>query len=141
MQGLRSIAAIVAGFGFMASTVMVGTIVGSAIVPGGARAIAGGEGAAFMPLLFAVVSLALGFVGAVMGGWLAARVGGPAPFAHAAALAALTAVLAVLSARHAPAGAQPAWYPWLAGLVGVAGVLIGGKLRATAAEAAGAVIA
>jgi hypothetical protein len=142
MQGLRSIAAIVAGFGFMASTVMVGTIIATALFwPGGSTTTAGQEGIALMPALFVAARLGMGFVAAVMGGWLAARIGDRAPFAHAVALAVLTAVLAVLSAPHAPAETPAGWYPWVVAILGVAGVLLGGKLRAAAAEATGTVIA
>jgi peptidoglycan/LPS O-acetylase OafA/YrhL len=137
MQGLRSIAAIVAGFGFMASTVMVGTIIATALfIPA-----AGGSAPAPLPVMYLVASLVMSFLGAVLGGWLAARIGSSAPFAHAAVLAALTAVLSVVSAIQGPPGAQPGWHPIVAGIVSVAGVLLGGRLRALAASADGAVVA
>ena len=130
MQGLRTIAAIVAGFGFMASTVMVGSIITTALFA-----------PASMPVFYMTANLGVSLIGAVMGGWLAARIGASAPLAHAAALAALTAVLSVFSAWHAVDSAQPAWYPLVIGIIGVAGVLLGGKLRAAAAEAEAGVIA
>jgi hypothetical protein len=142
MQGLRSIAAIVAGFGFMASTVMVGTIIATALfMPGGLEAAATGAVPAAPPAMYLVASLVFSFLGAVLGGWLAARIGSAAPFAHACALAALTAVLSVISAVQAPAAAQPGWYAIVVGIIGVAGVLLGGRLRALAAAADGAVVA
>ncbi len=142
MQRLRSVAAIVAGFGFMASTVMAGDLVATALfVPGGLTAAAGGGVPAAMPGMYLAANLATSALGALFGGWLAARIGARAPFAHASALAALTAVLSAAAAFQAPAGVQPAWYAVVIGIIGVAGVLLGGKLRAAAAEPGGAVIA
>ena len=139
MQGLRSIAAVVAGFGFMAATVMVGTILATALfLPAG---LAGTGSTAAVPVMFLVASLVVTFLGAVFGGWLAARIGMAAPMAHAAALAALIAVLAVVSASAPQGTGQPPWYPIASGAIGVAGVLLGGKLRAAAASGAGAVVA
>jgi hypothetical protein len=142
MQGLRSIAAIVAGFGFMAATVMVGSIMATALfVPAGVTATQGGGAPVALPVLYVAASLLISLLGAVMGGWLAARIGAFAPLSHALALAILTAVLAALSALQAPDGAQPAWYPPVVGSIGVAGVLLGGKLRAAAAAADAGVVA
>ena len=64
MQGLRTIAAIVAGFGFMASTVMVGSIITTALFA-----------PASMPSFYMTANLGVSLIGAVMGGWLAARIG------------------------------------------------------------------
>jgi hypothetical protein len=135
MQGLRSVAAVVAGFGFMASTAMVGTILATALfIPGGLTGTGRGSAPASVPALYLAATLATSFLGAVFGGWLAARIGATAPFAHALALAAVTAVLAALSASQAVQVAQPGWYAIVAGTAGVAGVLLGGKLRAAAAS-------
>jgi hypothetical protein len=142
MQGLRSIAAVVAGFGFMASTVMVGSIIATALfIPAGVTATPGGAAAATIPVLYVAANLLVSLLGAVMGGWLAARIGAFAPLSHALALAILTAVLAAFSAFQVRDGAQPAWYPSVVGIIGVAGVLLGGKLRAAAAAADAGVIA
>jgi hypothetical protein len=142
MQGLRSIAAVVAGFGFMASTAMVGTMLAAAFfVPGGAGSLTTGAVPASLPAAYFAANMATSFLGAVFGGWLAARIGAWAPFAHAAALAVLTAVLSVASIFQAPAGAQPGWYAIVVGIIGVGGVLLGGKLRAAAASSSGAVVA
>jgi hypothetical protein len=142
MQGLRSIAAVVAGFGFMASTVMVGSIIATALfIPAGITAAQGGGAAASIPALYVAANLAVSLLGAVMGGWLSARIGSIAPLAHALALAIVTAVLAAYSAFQAPNNGQPGWYPLVVGIIGVAGVLLGGKLRAAAAAADSGVIA
>ena len=130
MQGLRTIAAIVAGFGFMASTVMVGNSGDRTLLPG----ICSRRPASLPTVAACPANLVSSLIGAVMGGWLAARIGASAPLAHAVALAALTAVLRCFPPCTPPA-AQPAWYPFVIGIIGVAGVLLGGKLRAAAAEA------
>jgi hypothetical protein len=92
MRSLRSIAAIVAGFGFTASTVMVGTIVATALfMPGGLEAARVGTMPASIPATYLAANLAVSLLGAVLGGWLAARIAAFAPFGHAVALAALLA--------------------------------------------------
>lgn len=145
VQGLRSIAAVIIGFGFMAATVMVGSIMATLLfLPGGTAAAAAGTVPAAVPPMYLAANLALGGVGALFGGWLAARIGSTAPMTHAAALAALTAGLAIVSASQPAAGPQPAWYAAVVGAIGVVGVLAGGKLRAAAAadaDAGGGVVA
>src|SRR3954462_126949 len=107
MQVLRSIAAVVAGFGFMASTVMVGTIVATVLfVPGGLAIAQGGVAPASVPPLFLAANLAVSFLGAVFGGWLAARIGASAPFGHAVVLAVLTGALSVVSAIAARSNSE-----------------------------------
>lgn len=118
MHVLRSIIAIVIGLGFMAATTAVWAIV--------AR---GGASPYF--------NLAAAGVGAVIGGWLAARAAPGSPYAHAAALAAIVAVIVLPSATAAPRATQPGWYAAALALVAVLGVLLGGKLRAAAASAEG----
>jgi hypothetical protein len=141
MQALRSIVAIVAGFGFMASTAKVGTILAAALfIPGGAGSFAAGAVPASLPVAYFAANIATSFLGAVFGGWLAARIGAWAPLAHAVALAVLTAVLSVALAFQA-SSAQPGWYAILVGIIGVGGILLGGKLRAAAASSSGAVVA
>jgi hypothetical protein len=131
MRILRSVAAIAVGLGFMAATVTVGTLVASALI---------GDGA--MPLAaYLSVNLAACGIGAILGGWLAARIASFAPYGHAAVMAAIVAVLSITTAPGAPATAYPGWYPSVLGLVAVLGVLLGGKLRAAAASGAGPVVA
>jgi hypothetical protein len=137
MQGLRSIAAVVAGFGFMASTVLVGRILAGALFLSGPP----GSAPPSLPVLYLAANLATSLLGAIFGGWLAARIGASAPFAHAVALAVVTGAFSVMSAVQAPAGTAPAWYAIAIGIVGIVGVLLGGKLRAAAASPGGAVVA
>jgi hypothetical protein len=130
MRLMRSVAAIIAGLGFMAATVTVGTLAASSVLGTGAA-----PGIALTLALCA--NLLICGVGAVLGGWLAACIASYAPYAHAAAMAAIVAVLSVLTATGGPAQEQPGWYPSALGLVAVIGVLLGGKLRAAASLADG----
>ena len=142
MRLLRSVAAIVAGYGVMSLTVIGGVIVATSLfVPGGLQAVAGGAPPAGLPAAYVAANLATGALGAVLGGWIAARSAPFAPFGHAAVLAAIVAASTIASAATVPAGSQPGWYPAVIGVIGVAGVLAGGKLRAAAAAAGRPVVA
>jgi hypothetical protein len=81
---------------------------------------------------YLVLNLVICGAGAILGGWLAARIASFAPYAHAAVMAAIVAVLSVGTATGVPAAGSPSWYPSVLGLVAVFGVLLGGKLRAAA---------
>ena len=130
MRIIRSIIAVGAGLGFMAATVTVGTLLGSVIL--------GGDSSDGRPSPSAVgvslaANLAVCAIGALMGGWLAARIATYAPYAHAAAMAAIVAVFSISTATGPPAPGYPGWYPSTLAMVAVFGVLLGGKLRAAAA--------
>lgn len=129
MRIIRSFAAILAGLGFMSATTTVGMLVTSAAfgeTRDGISVPAPSSG-------FFYVSLIVLGVGAVIGGWLAARIATFAPYGHAAAMAAIVAVLTIeLLAAAPPVPGQPGWYPSALGLVAVVGILLGGKLRAAA---------
>jgi hypothetical protein len=141
MRILRSIVAILAGFGFLVSTLMVGTVIATAIfIPEGASPPGGRPPAPEMHPAYLAVNVAVSAMGAVMGGWLAARIGGAAPFMHAAVLAVIVAVLSVATLLNAPASAQPRWYLIVLSTIVVVGVLLGGKLRAAAAAAGPVVV-
>jgi len=131
MRIMRSIAAIAVGLGFMAATVTVGTLVASALIGGGAPPMA----------TYLSMNLAICGIGAILGGWLAARIASFAPYGHAAVMAAVIAVGSITTVTGAPAPAYPGWYSSVLGLVAVLGVLLGGKLRAAAASGAGPVVA
>jgi hypothetical protein len=139
MRILRSVAAIAVGLGFMAATVTVGILVASALIGGGEPA--DGKSFAAAVALYLYVNLVICGIGAILGGWLAARIASFAPYGHAAVMAAIVAVLSITTATGAPAPAHPGWYPSEHGIVAVLGVLLGGKLRAAAASPAGPVVA
>ena len=129
MQGLRTIAAIVAGFGFMASTVMVGSIITTAFRAGvNAGFLHGGESWC-QPHWRGDGRLACGADRRVR-----------ASRARRGTRGADRGPVGVFPV-HAADSAQPAWHPFVIGIIAVAGVLLGGKLRAAAAEAESGVIA
>jgi hypothetical protein len=135
MRLLRSVAAVAAGYGVMSLTVIGGIIIAASLfVPGGLQAVAGGARPTALPAAYLALNLATGALGAVLGGWLAARIAAFAPFGHAAVLAAMVATLTGVTAASVPAGPQPGWYPIAIGVIGVGGVLAGGTLRAAAGK-------
>ena len=137
MPLLRSVAAIVAGYGVMSLTAIGGIIIGAALfVPGGLGTASAAAPPPALPAAYLAANLVAGALGAVLGGWVTARVAAFAPFGHAAVLAAVVAAVTIAIAGSGPPGAQPEWYPIVIGVIGVAGVLTGGKLRAAAAAAA-----
>jgi hypothetical protein len=137
MRILRSVAAIAVGLGFMAATVRTGTLVASGLIGGAPGA---GNPSPIATATYLYVNLAICGIGAILGGWLAARVASFAPYGHAAVMAAVVAVLSITTVTGAPAPSYPGWYPSALGFVAVLGVLLGGKVRA-AASAAGPVVA
>ena len=112
MRLLRTVAAISVGIGFMALT---RTVAASLTFPG--------------------ASLMVSALGAVMAGWLSARTAPFAPFGHAVALAVLAAALSVVTAASARSD-SPLGYVTIITIVDLMGVLLGGKLRAAAQQAA-----
>jgi hypothetical protein len=139
MRILRSVAAIAGGLGFMAATVTVGTLLASAALGDPRPPDAKPSDAVLTAYLF--LSLLICAVGAVLGGWLAARIASFAPYGHASVMAAIVAVVSATPATGAPPPGQPGWYPPVLALVAVSGILLGGKLRAAAASATGPVVA
>ena len=131
MRIIRSIAAVVAGLGFMAATATVGVLVAS-LALGRESPQVRLTPAAFSTFLF--LNLVFSGIGGILGGWLTARIAASAPYPHAAALAAIVALLSIEAAVAMPTPGQPGWYPSVLGIVAVTGVLLGGKLRATAAS-------
>jgi hypothetical protein len=130
MRIIRSIAAVLAGLGFMAATATVGTLVAS-LALGRDTPQVRLTPAAFSTFLF--LTMVFSGIGGILGGWLTARIGSTAPYAHAAALAAIVALVSIEAALAMPTPGQPGWYPSVLGIVDVMGVLLGGKLRAAAA--------
>jgi hypothetical protein len=129
MRIIRSIAAVMAGLGFMAATATVGMLVAS-LALGRETPQVRLTAAAYSTFLF--LNLVFSGIGGILGGWLTARIAASAPYAHAAALAAIVALLAIEAALAIPTPGQPGWYPSALGMVAVTGVLLGGKLRAAA---------
>lgn len=120
MNALRSFTAILFGIAFMATTARILGPVLAAVF--GVAGVLAGNG-----------------IAAVIAGWLAARIAGYAEFKHAIALAAAIGLLTVVVILGGPPPGeppQPGWYGPVVGLIGICGVLLGGWLRAAAADAA-----
>ena len=128
MRIIRSVAAVLAGLGFMAATATVGMLVAS-LALGRETPEVRLTPTAFSTFLFLYVVFC--GLGGVFGGWLTARIGASAPYAHAAALAAVVAVLSIEVALAMPTPGQPGWYPSLLGIVAVTGVLLGVVVHGT----------
>jgi peptidoglycan/LPS O-acetylase OafA/YrhL len=131
MRIIRSLAAVLAGLGFMAATTTVGMLVAS-LALGRETPEVRLTPRAFSTFLF--LNLVFCGIGGIFGGWLTARIGSSAPYAHAASLAALVALVSIDVAMAMPTPGQPGWYPSVLGVVAVTGVLLGGKLRAAASQ-------
>jgi hypothetical protein len=119
---LRGAVAVLVGYLFMAATAVIGGIVARDAVP------------ETFPAAFVAVNLAFRAFGAVIGGWLAARLGATRPLLHAIALAAVVGTMAAVSASAGSPGARSGWYGPAIAAIGVGGVLLGGSLRAAAAR-------
>ncbi len=130
---LRSVAAIVAGYGIMSLTVIAGSVPAAWLfIPAELRT-GGGDPSAGLPASYLAATLVIGVAATVLGGWLAARIAGFAPFGHAVVLAALVAAGSIAWYATMPAGSEPRLYRIAVEVIAVAGVLAGGKLRAAAA--------
>ena len=109
MRLLRSVAAIVAGYGVISLTVIGGIIIATSLfIPGGVQAMTGGAPPPALPAAYLAANLATCALGAVLGGWLTARVAAFAPLGHAAVLAVMVGVLTFGSAVAGPADPSPA---------------------------------
>lgn len=123
----------IAGFVVVLVVVALGTIVAVKLALGDqdpaefARRM---EEGAVVPTDYLMLNLAASVLGALAGGWTAARVA-RAPGDRAVRVLAwvllLMGITSIAIARGAAPG-QPEWYPWVMLLVGPFGVLAGGRL-------------
>ena len=128
---MRSIICVVAGFVVMMAIVTAGTAAATElIVEGGLFAAATGPRTALPPTYFAA-NLVVSAMGAVLGGWVTARMAPSREMAHVAALAALMLIMTVpgLLGYGEHQTGQPAWYLYALPVLGVGGVLLGGWMR------------
>jgi hypothetical protein len=135
VTALRSLIAVVAGYGAMAILVMVGTIGWvAARYPGGLSAMrrelrAGNASAMPAPSTrYLAFNLFLSLVAATFGGVIAARLAQPTPNRALLLLAALIVVMSAVSARMPDATLQPRWYKVVIGAIGLAGVALSAGL-------------
>ena len=142
MHGIRSIAAMVAGYGFMASTVTASTILATALfLPGGLAAARAGSVPAPVPALFLVVNLATSLIGGGIRRMARGSHWSRRSISPRGGAGGLDRGVAVISALDRTPSPQPTWYPVAIGVIGVGGVLVGGWLRAAADAARGPVVA
>jgi predicted MFS family arabinose efflux permease len=130
---LRSVLSVIEGYVVMAVVVMIGTIAATAaLVPGGLAAMKNAK--ASPPITpsrnYLAANLLISLIGAILGGWVTARVAIYSPMIHVGILALLIVAMSFLSARKQGSTGQPSWYPMTIAVLGIAGVLLGGVLAA-----------
>ena len=125
----RSIGAIVGGFFVMTALgLLTGMLAFKLFLP----TVSAGE--TLTPTTtFLIVRMALNFLTAFVGGYVAAAISGAARLAHALILAGIIMVISMiglaLAARLNPGAPSPGWYEYSSGLLVPAGVVIGGWYR------------
>lgn len=129
----RSILVVAGGFAAIMATVIAGTFLATlAFMPGGASAMLTPPApGTLLPTGYLAANLVVSLVGAVVGGWLAARFAKGSPMAHAAALASIILLMSVpeLFKADEPNG-PPGWYRPILPVLGVTGAFLGGWLAA-----------
>lgn len=115
---IRSVLAVLAGYAVLAAVVLLLFFVWS-----------GGEKPVDPPTRdFMLLSLGVGFVAAVAGGWVTARIAPGHRWKHIQALAAVILLLAAVNLFWT-AGREPLWFQLGNIAVGVVGVFVGGSLK------------
>src|SRR4051812_10782189 len=94
----RSVGAVVGGYLGMTVLVIIGTLaITAALMPEGLANMAQPPPGQVLSPMYLSANLLLGFVAAVVGGWLAARIAPAAPFKHLAVLGGLMTLMAVVT--------------------------------------------
>lgn len=124
---LRSIIAVLVGYLALALIVGLG-VTAAAIATLGTAA---PSPAIQLTPTYLAANLAVSFLGAVVGGFVAARLARTSQFMHAAFLAGILVILGLITALTGGQTAlgQPLWYGWTIPLVGGLGALLGGWLH------------
>jgi hypothetical protein len=128
---MRSIICVVAGFVVLMAVVMGGTAAATElIVEGGLEGAANRPASALPPTYFAA-NLIVSAMGALLGGWVTARMAPDREMLHVFALAGLIVLMSLpgLLGYGPSAPEQPAWYLYTLPLLGVGGAILGGWLR------------
>ena len=128
---MRSVLCVVAGFVVLMGVWMAGTAAATElIVPGGLFHAATGPRSA-LPATYFAANLVIFAMGALVGGWVTARMAPSREMAHVAALAALSLLMSLpgLLGYGESQADQPVWYIYLLPVLGVTATLIGGWLR------------
>jgi hypothetical protein len=128
---MRSIICVVAGFVVVMAVWMAGTAAATElIVEGGLFGAATGPRSELPPEYFAA-NLVMSGMGAMLGGWVTARLAPSAEMAHVLALAALMILMSlpgVLGYGESQMD-QPTWYVYALPVFGVSAAILGGWLR------------
>jgi hypothetical protein len=128
---MRSIICVVAGFVVVMAVVIAGTAaVTELIVPGGLSAAAAGS-PDDLPLNYYAANLVVSAMGAMLGGWVTARMAPSAEMVHVGALALLMLLMSIPTMLGYLPGSelQPVWYRYTLPVLGISGSLLGGWLR------------
>jgi hypothetical protein len=128
---MRSIICVVAGFVVVMAAVVAGTAAATElIVPGGLIDAAMGPRSALPPEYFAA-KLAVTTVGAVLGGWVTARMAPSREMVHVGALAALVLLMALpgLLGYGTAQMDQPVWFIYMLPVLGISAAILGGWMR------------
>lgn len=130
---LRSLGAVVAGFVVATIIVLLSTVIAVKLMlpPAGPGMMPEPTGS------YLAVNLGCGFLAAIVGGWLAARVAPKAPLGHAMTVGTIMLVLGLATAAmesDGTAGNQPGWYLYALSVLGWIGASIGGLMRSRQGE-------
>ena len=128
---MRSILCVVAGFVVMMAVWMAATAAATElIVEGGLFGAATGPRSALPPEYFAA-NLLMSAMGAMLGGWVTARLAPSAEMAHVLALAGLMILMSLpgLLGYGESQVAQPQWYIYGLPILCVSAAILGGWLR------------
>jgi hypothetical protein len=122
---VRSIVAIIAGYGALvvATMICVGVLTLAFGLPMGAVTFP-----KTVPTAYVIANLFASGGCAVLGGFIAARIGFKAPRQSATILAAILLVIGAIYAIGGKSGPQPMWYLIALPIVGAAGAVTGGML-------------
>lgn len=129
---IRSMFAVVGGFVVVMAVLLGGTAVGTQLIfPGGLAGAVGAPPEATPPTYYAL-NIVVSLMGAVLGGWVTARMAPGREMAHVFALALLMIFMSLptVLGYGETAHLQPIWYKWLLPVIGVGGALLGGHMRA-----------
>ena len=128
---MRSIIAVVAGFVVVMGVVMAGVAAATeVIVPGGLVEAATGPREA-LPATYFAANLVISAMGALLGGWVTARMAPSREMAHVLALSVFVILMSIPGLlEYGPSyDVQPIWYRWGLPVLGVGGALLGGWMR------------
>lgn len=128
---MRSIICVVAGFVVVMAVVIGGTAAATELIVEGGLEGAASRPASTLPPTYFAANLIVSAMGALLGGWVTARMAPDREMLHVFALAGLIILMslpALLGYGPSTPG-QPAWYVYTLPVLGVGGAILGGWLR------------